>query len=350
MKPGAIARVAMMSLLFGCDSGPAEPEAPADDRGRLLASFDEIKELTWSTDGTEVYFIEGLFRIRAAPVAGGSARILYDSNISISYILAAAGKLYVSVAHIGPPSEQGSRILRIDPGNGDVDTVLFRSGSVGSWLFAVSNDERFVAYGDSLYDLVASTQRALPAEPLGHPWTFSPDGSQLLYESAGTLKRIATADLAAQALPAPAGVELGAGVFSVGPHAWDGNTPQLLRIVTDAPAKHIDAFIVDANTGGQRQIASIDKESVRDYEVAMSPNGERVAIWLGPQFRWVQLHCIDTETSTEEIVATVSSNLAPFVNSVVVSPDGTRAVYRLFEIGSALGATGVPRVYVVDVN
>jgi hypothetical protein len=349
MKLGAIARVAMLSQLVACgDAGITVPESPADDRGRLLSSFDDIKELTWSTDGTEVYFIEGLFRIRAAPVAGGTARVLYDSNISIGYILAAANKLYVSVATIGAP--QGWRILRIDPASNEVDTVLFRSGYVGSALFAVSNDERFVAFGDSLYDLVAATQRALPVDQMSNPWTFSPDGSQLIYESPGTLKRIATADLYVQAWPAAAGAELGTGLSSIGPHAWDGNDPQLLRVVPDAASKHVDVFIVDANTGARREIAAIDKESVFSYQVAMSANGERVAIVLGPQFRWVQLHSIDTETGDEAIAATVSSNLSPFVTSVVVSPDGTRAVYRLFEAGTSLGTTGIAKLYVVDLN
>ena len=86
MSIRALPCLVALSQLLGCSSGTEPEEGPADNRGVLLATFNDIADLTWSTDGSEVYFIEGLFRIRAAPAAGGTMRTVYSSNISIGHI------------------------------------------------------------------------------------------------------------------------------------------------------------------------------------------------------------------------------------------------------------------------
>jgi hypothetical protein len=336
-----IAYAALVTL--GCGGG-TEPNGPADNRGVFIAEFPEIEDLTWSTDGTELYFIEGAFRIRAASPNAGGSRILHATDVRFGHIATAANKVWASVA--ANSAGTASRVLRIDPGNGDVDTLLFRSG-VGTFHIAVSHDERFVAYGDTLYDLVMTTRRALPR---GTPWSFSPDGSQLLYElkpASGlpTLVLFATGDLSTQEFTTPDNIA-GRTPFSIGAHYWDGNDPKFLRV--ERTADLAEAFITDALSGEERQIAEIDNAGLNlGNPAAISADGSRMGIWLRTS-RWEQMHSVETDAAESTIVATVVSVFA-LVNVVLLSPDGSRAAYRVNEGGTFTGES-VSKVYVAGME
>jgi hypothetical protein len=331
----------VLSQLLGCGDGSG-PEGPSDNRGMRVAGFPEIEHLTWSTDGTEVYFIEGAFRLRASLASGAGSRILYATDVRIGHIFVGSARLYVSV----PTTNAGtaSRVLRINPVNAHIDTVLFRSGA-GTYPIAVSDDERFLAYGDTLYDLEMATQRALPK---GTPWSFSADASQLLYElqPPGALSSsfvlIATDDLSSQAVSGPA-EPLGENRVTTSSHYWEGNEPKFLQVVRTAGVAEV--FIVDGISGSERHLASIDSAGTAfSIPAAISADGRRAVVWTSAP-RSQKLHRIDTETLATTIVATFAAVL-DFVEEVHLSRDGVRAAYLVFGGGSFSG-NATRQVYIV---
>ncbi len=339
-----------LSQLLGC-SASTEPQGnggPPDDRGVEVSRWPAVLNLTWSTDGSELYFLEGYARIRAAKATALNQRTLYESSISLGTLRTAGNKLYVSTAMPGTPTR--FRILRIDPSNSNVETVLTYDGGPGSWLFAISADERFVAFGDSLFDLVSATKVALPR---GLPWSFSPDGSLLLYELAQagggptSFILIPTNGAASQPLGSASDIP-GRTEFAVGAHHWNGNDPRFLRVTTTSDFKLVKAFVFDIRTGTNREIGSVSSDGASHGDfAAISADGKRavVSIWSS---EWDQLHAIDTETLAEAVIATVNSDIDSWVEGLVLSPDGSRAAWVVTE-GSL--ATGTPpwttKVYVV---
>jgi hypothetical protein len=332
-----------LSHLSGCVLF-TEPRdlSPADDRGAHVASASSVASLTWSTDGTELYFVDAALTLRAVPATGGTARTVYTSSVSLGHVSAVANRVYVSL-----PTTGGWQIRRVDPANGNATTVVNYTGTVASSLFAVSQNERFVAVGDSLYDVVAGTQQALPD---GIPWSFSPDGSQLLFEAqltAGTtgLRLIATSDAAVATLSSPSDIAARTGE-TIGAHYWAANDPKFLRIVENLAKTDVQALAHDGRTGTNSHLITIAGiSSAWSRKAAVSAGGSRVGIWLGP-FDWVQLHVIDAETLRDAVVATVKSSVTvPEVEALVLSPDASRAAYVVYE-ASAVSATAT-RVYVV---
>jgi hypothetical protein len=342
---------ASLALLLGC-SGITEPErGPANDRGVLIARYPDVSDLTWSADGSEVYFIEGYVRIRAALANGSGVRTLYSSTTSLGHISAAANKLYLSVyAGNTPPRYQ---ILRIDPSGtsaANVETALvYGGGQVRSHRFAISADARFLAFGDSLFDLTTATRRALPK---GEAWSFSPDGSQLLYQLEGTgapgpMVLIATADLGSVTLNTPTDVARNSYV-SVGEHYWNGNDPKFLRVTTNESLKQLKAFVFDGRSAADREIASITTDfGLLNKQGAISPDGSRAVVWLGPFLDWSELHMIQTESLARSVVAAVNARSSIVVDNVVLSQDGSRAAYIVYE-DMTFGSSGTTSIYVAS--
>jgi hypothetical protein len=331
-------------LLPACSFGT--DTKPADNRGRLVATFADVSDLTWSTDGSDLYFIEGMFRIRAVSASGDNLRTLYSSNISVGDIRAVANKLYLSVARIATPAEY--YVVRIDPENPtDVDTVVTYSGQVQSHQFAVSADERFVAFGDSLFDVQAASQRALPK---GDPWSFSPDGSQLLMDldqQFGTFAfaLVATSDGTSQPLSTATDVAR-PHLFAIGAHYWEGNDPKVLRIVISAERDHIQLSVRDVRTGANKAIESITNPPGGLYTAgAIADDGSRAVIMIGALFLWNELHAIDVQSGERTIVARV--NGSPAMDQLAISSDASRIAYVVFE-STSIKSSGDATVYVVD--
>jgi hypothetical protein len=65
-----------------------------------------------------------------------------------------------------------------------------------------------------------------------------------------------------------------------------------------------------------------------------------------PDDRGAQLHAINIETLAPTIVATAAGGSSPFIDAVVLSDDGTRAAYRLYESS----VSGIAKIYVANVN
>lgn len=334
----------LVVLLPACQLGT--DSKPADNRGVLVATFADVADLTWSTDGVELYFIEGIVRIRAVAANGDNLRTLYSSTISIGDIRAVANKLYFSVARIATPVEY--YIVRIDPDNPtDVDTVVTYSGQVRSHQFAVSADERFVAFGDSLFDVQATSQRVLPR---GDIWSFSPDGSQLLMDLddqflAYSFALVATSDGTSQPLSTATDVAR-PHLFTTGSHYWQGNDPKVLRLVISLERDHIQVSVRDIRTGANRAIESIANAPGGLFTSgAIADDGSRVVIMIGALFLWNELHAIDVQSGVRTIVARV--NGSPAMDYLTVSPDASRIAYIVFE-SSSIKSSGDAKVYVVE--
>jgi hypothetical protein len=350
VKAGSLAWVATLisSSLLGC-SLTSEPKGPAELRGTLLASFPDMVKLTWSTDGSELFFIEGISRVRAVSASGGNPRTLYSSNISIGHIEAVANKLYLSIAKPSSPIEY--YIVRIDPGSSplDVDTVLTYSGQVRNHLFSVSHDERFVAFGDSLFDVPAGTQRALS---LGIPWSFSPDGSKLLYAletatpTSPSFLLVATSDGTSESLSPIDNVGT-RGPFGTGAHYWDGNDPKVLRVVSTADRTRFRVFVQDLRTGTNQEIASIEGETSFPFSsVAVSRDGQRALISMGPFFSWNEIRAIDTQSGSSSVVARATG--FSLIDYFVLSPNGNRAAYIFIEYEGLFDEAETMGVYVSE--
>jgi hypothetical protein len=326
--------------LPGCEA-PTAPEraGPPEDRGSLVASYESVSGLTWSTDGSELYFIEGDFRIRAV-AATGVARTVYTSSVSLGEIRAVANTVYLSVSNGG---SAGSRILRIDPATSTVEVVLTYSGQVRSHSFAVSADERYIAYEDSLFDRVAAIRWPLP---MGQALSFSPDGSQLLYRlDGGTFAIIATTHASVQTVNTPSDIARATWV-GIGTHYWTGNDPKVLRVTFDHVGKTLAVFVFDLRTAVNTEIASVTGDISLFLAIAtVSTDGKQAAIWIGPGL-WSELHMIDTDVLSRTVVAAVNGGVFTSVTEVVLSPDANRIAYVVSE-GSAFFTPGTAKVYVV---
>ena len=335
----------LVLLVPACQLGT--DSRPGDNRGLLVGTFGVVDDLTWSTDGSELYFIEGMFRIRAVMANGSNMRTLYSSGVSVGDLRTTASKVYISTAKSGTPAEY--YIVRIDPGSSaDVDTVVTYTGSVQSIRFAVSADERFVAFGDSLFDVQAASQRALPR---GEPWSFSPDGNLLLYDPAGASSTaefalISTADLSSQPLPTASGVARPS-LFAIGAHYWEDNDPKVLRVVTSAEQDRVQMFIQDMRTGSNRAIGAVTNPPAGLYTSGtISSDGSQAVVMIGAVFLWNELHAIDAQSLERTIVARVNGSAG--TDYLAMSPSGARIAYVVFESSGSITNAGAPSVYVVD--
>jgi hypothetical protein len=334
----------VMCLLPACSLGT--DSGLADNRGLLVAAYAEVAELAWSTDASELYFIEGAFRIRAVPANGSSIRTLYSSSVSLGDIRTVANKLYVSAAKAGTPAQH--YIVRIDPGSPvDVDTVLTLFGTVRSHLFAVSADERFIAFGDSLFDLQTASRRGLPR---GDPWSFSPDGSLLLYDlnetfSTAGFALIATSDGSSQSFSTATDLAR-PNLDTVGSHHWEGNDPKVLRIVISPERDHVQMSVQDVRTGANRAIGAVTNPPAGLYTAGtMSADGSRALVMIGAIFLWNELHTIDAQSLDRSIVARVTQ--AAGTDYLTISADGARIAYVVIE-SAGIKTSGDAAVYVIE--
>lgn len=326
-------------------TGSTDPRpGPPEDRGRLLTSGIFVSDMYWSADGSELLFLGDGTHVMAVPVAGGSPRTLYSSAQSLRSLRVAPNNIYVTVTK----SSGGFVLVRVPRAGGTPDTVLNWPGSLHTYAFALSADERFVTLGDTLFDLANATRRGLPH---GTAWSFSSDGGSLLWApiqlTAFELSIISTSSMASQTLPRPVG--LVRHHTDEGVHFWAANDPHILHVpfTSGSPVK---VFLMNGRTRANREVASLAAEPIAshgfDFYVAdISADGARAVLWTGPG--WTQLHSIVTATGSYAVRATVSRD-STLVTEVRLSPDGRKAAYVMYDAHS-LGVSGVPKMYIVDV-
>lgn len=329
---GSLALVAVA----GCtdSSGPGEPEDP----GVLLVPAASggflSQDLVWTRDGTELVYVVASVGptsgtvLKAVNVATHTVRQIEASPLILSVARGSSGDRIYFGTYVASGSGSGLfRVSRVHPTSGAVEIVTTQSLGSYNWLL-VSADERFLVADRSLYDLQTSARIDLPP---GRPHGFSPDGTQLLYElnvagSSNTSPTlISTADGSSQPLQSP-------GYFIVA-HRWEGNSPRLLKAVTQPTGGNnstIQLSEIDGLTGASRDLAQFSTTSYfYGFNSSWSPDGQTLGVWidegsLGDRTRRTNLYVIRSAGAAAR-VASVSSIVLP--GRPVFSPNGSSIAY-----------------------
>jgi hypothetical protein len=339
--------IVALALLSSCESGTAPQVDPPDNRGLLIDALGDGRQLAWSSDGSEVY-IADLQTIRAVPAAGGPSRLVYTApaNSTLWYMSVSENLMYVSLTTFN--QAYTTFLVRIDPASLQADTIARSSGSAAHTWFAVSQDGRFVSFADSLFDLTtAAPPRFLGS---GHGWSFSPDDAYLVYQRHDPsgqylLSRIATTDLSSVSLGTSS--EIGpCGSAPAGAHYWKGAVPHLLHVrVLGSQATVFDRDLVAQSN---RSLMTATADIAWCSAAAISTDGKRAVVVIGPLLEWSTIHAIDTETLVAREIATVASENYSTVQRAALSPDGTRVAYQVSDLENSGGVVATERVYVVQ--
>jgi hypothetical protein len=326
--------LASLALLVvaGCGEGVYGPSG-AQDPGVLLVTLTQGggEDLAWTSDGTElVYAVAG--ELRAVSASTHTVRRL-DTPPSVVVIQAlsrAGARIYFasSVSAAGP-NDPNSLVGRVNPIAGSAEILLTNRSGPDQHVI-VSPDERFLASNRVLYNLETGAQINLP---VGTPFGFSPDGSQLLYYQSQNGLAIGAPSLISTADGSSSGpLQSTSGSFYYG-HRWDGNSLQLLDFSRDDEALRL--FEIDAVTGVHRALAEFGSNPFFPAILPVanwSPDGRTLAIWVeqgSGAGRRSNLYVIRSG-SAPTVVASVITGLETGVGFPVFSPSGNSVAYPYY--------------------
>jgi Tol biopolymer transport system component len=327
--PFLIALLAVIATACSDLGGPpaGEPEQP----GVLLVTLTQGGDnLAWTSDGTElVYAVAG--HLNAVSASTHTVRQLdTPPSVFIEALSRAGERIYVaSDISAAGPNDPNSLVSRVNPSAGSAEILVTNRSSADRFM-RVSSDERFLVSQGILYDLQAGAQITLP---VGRPFGFSPDGTQLLYYqfqdgvNLGSPRLISTADgSSSQELRSTAGS------FYYG-HRWEGNSPQLLDSERDNDGLRL--FEIDGMTGARRDLAQFGSNPMFPTIVPVatwSPDGRTLAIWIeqgSGAGRRSNLYVIRSG-SAPAVVASVITGLDTGVGFPVFSPSGNSVAYPYY--------------------
>jgi len=316
----------------GCGEGVYGPSG-AQDPGVLLVTLTQGggEDLAWTSDGTElVYAVAG--ELRAVSASTHTVRRLdTPPSVFIQALSRAGARIYFASSLSAPgPNDPNFLIGRVNPTAGSAETLV-TSRSVADRFMRVSSDERFLVAQGILYDLQAGAQISLP---IGRPFGFSSDGTQLLYYQyqsgllLGSPRLISTADgSSSQELHSPSGS------FYYG-HRWEGNSPQLLDFdhATDA----LRLFEIDAVTGITRDLAEFGSNPQFPTILPVanwSPDGRTLAIWIeqgSGASRRSNLYVIRSGSAPAVVASVITAGFDTGVGTPVFSPSGNSIAYPYY--------------------
>jgi hypothetical protein len=330
-------RFLLASLAFLGVAGCGDPGGPsgAQDPGVVLVTLAQGgDDLAWTRDGTElVYAVSG--ELNAVNASTHLVRRL-DAPVSV-FILAlsrAGERIYFASSLSAPgPNDPNFRVSRINPTAGSAE-ILFTNRSGTDQHLVVSSDERFLVAHRVLYNLQTGAQITLP---VGTPFGFSPDGSQLLYYQfqdgllIGAPRLISTADgSSSEPLQAPGGS------FHYG-HRWEGNSLQLLDFSLDNEALRL--FEIDAITGVKRPLAEFGSNPTFPTilpSASWSPDGRTLGIWIDQGSgagRRSNLYVIRSGSAPAVVASAITTGLDTTVGIPVFSPSGNSVAYTYYVDG-----------------
>ncbi len=344
LDAGAVALISLL-LQSGCSEPTALPSPShrgpeSEDRGTLLAESADppSSALAWSADGAEVLYIvpsptpAAPSSIQATRVSDRSTRVVAVVGVVLFAVVHALAAAPTGVFYVGRDSTQGPTNLYEASGNGGPGRVIAEGIDVGRYYgeetVVVAADGGRLAYaaGGSVfvYDVAGGTARLVAA---GYPLAFSPDASHLLclrYTSTGEFTSTIVSLDSGVGTDAPLGLppiqfpalvrwgaagirvlftnnrELGVQDVATGVttwlltsaigawlqmYGWDASS-DLARVAfwtiptpISAPALDNQVSLQIADGGGA--LSRQAHAAAQGYQIALSPDGRRVAYFFG---------------------------------------------------------------------
>lgn len=323
------ASLALLAVVGCSDLGPGF--SGPQDPGELLVTLTQGGDnLAWTKDGTElVYAVAG--QLNAVSATTHTVRPLDAPPSAFVLALSRAGeRIYtLSTVSAAGPNDPNFLVRRVDPITASAETIVSNRGAPDR-PFAVSSDERLLVSNSVLYDLQTGSQITLP---LGKPFGFSPDGTQLLYYQfqsgflVGSARLVSTADGSSsqQLHSASPGFYWG--------HRWEGNSPQLLD--SELAGEGLKLFEIDGITGVRRDLAEFGSNPGFPLifpSATWSPDGRALAIWIeqgSGASRRSNLYVIRSGKAPD-VVASVVTGLDFTVGFPSFSPSGSSVAYTYY--------------------
>ena len=257
----------------------------------------------WSADGREILFTSlepgagaWVAALKAVNVTSRAVRTIATTATGTSTggelirVPPTGGFVFFAIAAWRGPSYV---ILRVRDAGGQVDTIA--TDAKWPW-FQVSDDGRLVAYhgganalntgGVDSLKVVDGTRafgavvRASPASsgPLAM-WSFSPDGSSLVYWDRRVMQLDVPSGIATVLYVPPAASVEGTFQSVAGSVWWQGGHPHLLVDTWVDKRQPTSIYDLDGTTGARTLLGTLLDSEHAPWNMAWSPDGSHAAIW-----------------------------------------------------------------------